>query len=70
MAYPEPSNVREHVVKLRFNEREFDLLRAWSNYSGEQPAVLYRRLLLEAAEIDFVASDGSGEGPQRALFGT
>lgn len=70
MAYTDPSNIRENVVKLRFNEREYELLRAWSNYSGEQPAALYRRLLLEAAELDLVADNAASEGPQRALFGS
>ena len=70
MAYTDPTEIREHVVKLRFNDREFNLLRALAEYNGQQPAVLYRTLLLEQAQLDLAASLASMEGPQRALFGT
>jgi hypothetical protein len=67
--YSDPSLIRENVVKLRLNDREHDLLRAWANYTGQQPAVLFREMLLEQARLEFAAELQSSEGPQRALFG-
>ncbi len=50
--YIDPSLIREHVVKLRFNEREADLINAWVNYTGQQKAALLREMLLEQAKLD------------------
>lgn len=68
--YSDPSLIREHVVKLRFNDREADLINAWVNYTGQQKAALLREMLLEQARLDLAAMDGANEGPQRSLFGT
>jgi hypothetical protein len=67
--YTDPSLVREHVVKLSFNEREAELINAWVNYTGQQKAAFLREMLLEQARLDLEAQMGGSEGPQRALFG-
>ena len=67
MPYTDPSLIRDHVVKLRFNDREADLINAWANYTGQEKAVLLREMLLEQARLDIEAMAGIGEGPQRAL---
>jgi hypothetical protein len=73
MAYTDPSNIRDHVVKIRLNDREAELIQAWVNYSGEQKAVLLREMLLKQAHIDmgmdFMGLGGAGEGAQKALLG-
>ena len=75
MAYTDPSLIREHVVKLRLNDNEADLINAWVNYTGQQKAVLLREMLLKQAELDMAqeflgmgsALEGASEGSQRAL---
>ncbi len=70
--YADPSLIREHVVKVRFNDLEADLVNAWINYSGQQKAVLLRELILEQARLDMVAQFAqelaANEVPQLALF--
>lgn len=70
--YADPSLIREHVVKVRFNDLEADLVNAWINYSGQQKAVLLRELILEQARLDMVAQFAQeqviNEVPQLALF--
>jgi hypothetical protein len=68
--YTDPSLIREHVVKLRFNDREAELINAWVNYTGQQKAALLREMLLEQARLDLEAQMGMGEVPQRSLFGS
>ncbi len=68
--YTDPSLIREHVVKLRFNDREAALINAWIDYTGQQKATLIRQMVLEQARLDLEATLGSGEGPQRSLFGS
>ena len=69
--YADPSLIREHVVKLRFNDNEAALIAAWVNYTGEQKATLLRRMVLEQAMLDLGMHDAQArtdsEGPQRAL---
>lgn len=70
--YSDPSLIREHVVKLRLNENEADLIAAWVKYTGQQKAVLLREMLLEQARLD-MGMDSAGtpvgnEVPQYALF--
>lgn len=48
--YRDPSLIREHVVKLRFNDNENSLIDAFVTYTGQQKAAFFRELLLEAAE--------------------
>ena len=71
MAYTDPSNIRDHVVKIRLNDREAELIQAWVNYSGEQKAVLLREMLLKQAHIDmgmdFMGFAASAEGAHSAL---
>ena len=75
MAYTDPSLIREHVVKLRLNDNEADLINAWVNYTGQQKAVLLREMLLKQAQLDMAQEflglsanlEGASEGTQRAL---
>ncbi len=72
--YADPSLVREHVVKLRLNDTEAELIDALVNYTGQQKAPLLRDLLLEQArlvltgEANVPATAAQSEGPQMALF--
>ena len=68
--YTDPALIREHVVKLRFNDREAELINAWVNYTGQQKAALLREMLLEQARLDLEATMGGSEVPQRSLFGS
>lgn len=72
--YADPENIRDHAIKVRFNDREHDLVKAWVNYSGQQMAVMVRQMILEQAAIDLGLNSGDGsaanEGTQRRLFGT
>ena len=43
--YADPSLIREHVVKLRLNDNEQELIDALVNYTGQQKAPLLRDLL-------------------------
>ena len=69
--YADPSLVREHVVKLRFNDNEAALITAWVNYTGEQKATLLRRMVLEQAALDLglhsAQNSAANEGPASAL---
>ena len=70
--YTDPALIREHVVKLRLNENEADLIDAWVKYTGQQKAVLLREMLLEQARLDMGMESGllaaANEVPQQALF--
>lgn len=68
MAYRDPSLIREHAVKVRFNDREHDLVQAWVNYTGEELAPLIRKWVLEQAQLDIDATHAEGEGPQLSLL--
>jgi hypothetical protein len=71
--YADPSLIREHVVKLRLNDTEADLIDALVNYTGQQKAPLLRDLLLEqarlvlAGEANYAPPGPQTEGPQMAL---
>lgn len=73
--YADPSFIREHVVKIRLNENEADLIDAWVKYTGQQKAVLLREMLLKQAQLDmgleFMGTSCQQEGawisPERAL---
>lgn len=69
--YTDPSNVRDNVVKLRFNDSEAALIDAVVNYTGQQKAAFLRDLVLEAAQRalagDIALGGGDSEGPQHAL---
>lgn len=72
--YADPALIREHVVKLRLNDSEADLIEALVNYTGQQKAPLLRDLLLEQARLvlagdaNYEAPRAVNEGPQRELF--
>jgi len=70
--YTDPSLIREHVVKLRLNDQERDLIDALVNYTGQQKAALLRDLLLEQARLVLSGENAIGiqpsEVPQLALF--
>lgn len=70
--YADPSLIRDHVVKIRLNDLEADLVDAWVNYTGQQKATLLREMILEQARLDLHAafSAGTREVPQLVLFGT
>jgi hypothetical protein len=68
MAYTDPSQVREFSVRLRFNENEHDLMKAWTKYTGQQMAALCREMLLEQARLDLGLGASAIEEPQRSLF--
>lgn len=69
--YTDPQFIRDHVVKLRFNDLEAKLINAWVEYTGQQKATLLREMLLEQAQLDLGLHDAeerrSNEGPQMAL---
>lgn len=68
--YADPSLIRDHVVKIRLNDQEADLINAWVNYTGQQKAALLRDMLLEQARLDMESALGGAgnEVPQLALF--
>lgn len=70
--YTDPSQIRQHNVKLSFNDLENDLIQAWVNYTGGQKASLIRELVLEQARLDLgIDSNGQplgNEGPQLSLL--
>lgn len=72
--YADPTLIREHVVKIRLNDREAELIDAWVNYTGQQKAVLLREMLLEQATMDMGVNVQpvtiGNEVPQLALFKT
>lgn len=68
--YADPSLIRDHVVKLRLNDREAELINAWVNYTGQQKATLLREMLLEQARLDIAAMTGASEGLQMSLLGS
>jgi len=70
--YTDPTLVREHVVKIRLNDNEAELINAWVNYTGQQKAVILREMLLEQATLDMglhaAPVPNTSEGQQMALF--
>lgn len=70
--YADPALIRDHVVKIRLNDNEADLIDAWVKYTGQQKAALLREMLLEQARLDMEANLGLGpngnEVPQMSLF--
>ncbi|ALR04857.1 hypothetical protein XFPR_09725 [Xylella fastidiosa] len=47
--YADPTHIRSHPVKVRFNDAEHDLINALAQYNGMQPATLVRALALSVA---------------------
>jgi hypothetical protein len=72
--YSDPSQIRDHPARVNFNEPEADLVKALVTYTGEQKAVLLRRLILQQAQrilsgqADYVPESAGNERPQQSLF--
>ncbi|HHW4674906.1 MAG TPA: plasmid mobilization protein, partial [Xylella fastidiosa subsp. pauca] len=47
--YADPTHIRSHPVKVRFNDAEHALINALAHYNGMQPAALVRALALSVA---------------------
>jgi hypothetical protein len=67
--YTDPALIREHTVKLSFNDREADLINAWVAYTGAQKAAFLREILLKQAMLELDMTGNENERPQAALFG-
>lgn len=48
--YRDPAKIRKHTIKVRLNDREYQLLSALVNLTGDQLAAVVRDLALEHAE--------------------
>lgn len=64
--YADPALIREHPVRVYFNEAEAKLVNALTEYTGEQRAVLIRRLILEQAQL--ILAGQADYAPHRQLF--
>lgn len=73
--YSDPTLIRRHTVKVRFNDREAELVNALVNFTGEEKAAFIRSLILDRAqEVLFHASESAMAAPgtrgaQVAMFG-
>jgi hypothetical protein len=72
--YSDPTLIRRHTVKVRFNDREAALVDALVNFTGEEKAAFIRSLILDRAtevmHADESAAFASGtRGAQPQLFG-
>lgn len=47
--YADPTHIRSHPVKVRFNDAERELILGLAQYNGMQPAELVRELALSVA---------------------
>lgn len=66
--YADPSLIRDHNVKLSFNDHEHDLIQAWVKYTGVEKASFIRELVLEQARLDLGVEAPASEGPQLSLL--
>jgi hypothetical protein len=72
--YSDPTLIRRHTVKVRFNDREAELVNALVNFTGEEKAAFIRALILDRAmevmHVDQSAAFAAGtRGAQPSLFG-
>lgn len=71
--YSDPTLIRKHTVKLRFNDREAALVDALVTYTGEEKAAFIRSLILDRA-MDVLHAEQSASmasqtrGAQPSLF--
>lgn len=71
--YADPTLLRDHPVRVYFNESEAKLVEALTEYTGEQKAVLIRNLILDQAaailsgQADYDPNRQMFEQPQQAL---
>ena len=74
--YSDPALIREHIIKIRLNDIEANLIDSLVHYTGQQKAPLLRELLLEQARLvltgdaDLARSEAANEVRQTSLFGT
>lgn len=72
--YSDPSKIRDNAVRVYFNDVEDELVTALVNFTGEQRAVLIRRLILKQArailsgEADYSPGSHQTEAAQKSLF--
>jgi hypothetical protein len=72
--YVDPSLIRDNPVRVNFNDAEAELVNALVRYTGEQRAVLIRRLILKQAQAilsgqaDYAPGSNQNERPQQSLF--
>lgn len=72
--YSDPSLIRDHPVRVYFNEAEAKLVAALTEYTGEQRGVLIRNLIIEQAmmilrgQADYAPNRVANEEPQTTLF--
>jgi Mg/Co/Ni transporter MgtE len=64
--YADPAKIRDFPVRVYFNEQEAKLVDALTEYTGEQRAVLIRRLILDQASA--ILSGQADYDPNRNLF--
>ena len=64
--YTDPTLIRDHPVRVYFNEQEARLVGALTEYTGEQRAVLIRHLILDQAAR--ILSGEADYAPNRNLF--
>lgn len=71
--YSDPTLIRRHTVKVRFNDREAALVDAVVNFTGEEKAAFIRSLILDRAlevlhpEQSALSAVGT-RGAQASLF--
>ena len=71
--YPDPTQIRDVVIKVRLNDVEDELLEAVSKYTGQQKSTLMRELFMEQARLAIAGFGDVGvigrekEEPQLAL---
>lgn len=47
--YADPTKIRSHVVKIRLNDEEVQLIDSLMRYTGEQKAAFLREIIIENA---------------------
>lgn len=57
--YADPSLIRRHVIALRLNDKERDLVDALVNYTGAEKAAYIRELVLTMAVEVLHGSNGA-----------
>ena len=55
--YADPRKIRNNEVKIRFDDLEYELIEALTNYTGEQKAVIVREMALKAIKDALHQSD-------------
>lgn len=66
--YSDPTLIRRHTVKLRFNDREAALVDALVTYTGEEKAAFIRDLILSRAMDVLHAEESAAMASQTRGF--